>query len=181
MSMSSLAIELIYLKRLVESIHNTEIPAIGLIPRVIDKSDISSGQRPPTIDDNAVAVLRSQEGLCLDMPAPMTIFTDSLAGKAATEKQWASDRMRHIRHSLYFIKHYIASGDIKLAYMPGAELCADILTKAFGSRTGAQGQQMEGFIKHRLELLGQFHYRAQINSGVFSKLIAVDSTSTKPP
>jgi hypothetical protein len=181
MSMSSLAIELIYIKRLVESIHNTEIPAIGLIPRVIDKSDISSGQRPLTIDDNAVSVLRTQEGLCLDMPAPLTIFTDSLAGKAATEKQWASDRMRHIRHSLYFIKHYIASGDIKLAYMPGADLCADILTKAFGSKTGAQGQQMEGFVKHRREILGQFHYRAQINNGVFSKLIAVDNTSAKPP
>ena len=65
--------------------------------------------------------------------------------------------------------------------MPGADLCADILTKAFGSNTGAQGQQMEGFIKHRREILGQFHYRAQINNGVFSKLIAVDNTSTKPP
>jgi len=180
MAMSSLAIELIYLKRLVESIHQVEIPAIGLVPRVIDQSDTATWHRTPTIDDNAVAVLRTQEGLCLDMPAPMTIYTDSLAGKAATEKQWISDRMRHIRHSLYFIKHYIASGDIKLAYMPGADLCADIMTKAFGSTTGAQGQQMEGFIKHRREVLGQLHYRAQLNNGVF-KLIAVDNSSTKPP
>jgi len=109
---------------------------------VIDKSDISSGQRPLTIDDNAVSVLRTQEGLCLDMPAPLTIFTDSLAGKAATEKQWASDRMRHIRHSLYFIKHYIASGDIKLAYMPGADLCAD--SRTFLRKLLALRQELKG-------------------------------------
>ncbi len=70
--------------------------------------------------------------------------------------------------------------------MPGADHVQYVslgLTKAFGSNTGAQGQQMGGFIKHRREILGQFHYRAQINNGVFStsKLIAVDNTSTKPP
>jgi hypothetical protein len=50
------------------------------------------------------------------------MFTDSMAGKAVAEKRWVSDRMRHIRYSLYFIKSYIASGDIKLAFICGADL-----------------------------------------------------------
>ena len=91
------------------------------------------------VDDSALEVLRAQEpeGVGLDGPPRTLIFTDSLSAKAVAEKAWISDRMtrRHIRYSMFLIKSYrdIASGDIKLAYIKGADLCPNIMTKKNGS------------------------------------------------
>ena len=41
----------------------------------------------------------------------------------------------------------------------GPDLCTDIMTKPFGASTSAKGQQMEGFLKHRKEVLGHTHFR----------------------
>ena len=130
-----LAVELIYLKRLIESIHNSDLPAVGLLPRIMDEADAANLGRLPTLDDdNALEVLRAQGGLGLDLPPQSAIFT--VTGSLSAQKMWVSDRMRHVRYS-YFIKSageslrsYVASGDIKLAYMRGIDLCAsaDILT-----------------------------------------------------
>jgi len=177
MSIASLTVELVYLKRLIESIHNQHLPAVGLFPRIMDESDVASLGRPPVLDDSAYEVLRAQEGIGLDLPPPMIIFTDSLSAKAVAEKQWISDRMRHIKYSMFFVKSYISSGDIKLAYIKGPDLCTDIMTKPFGASTSAQGQQMEGFFKHRKEVLGHTHFRPiSIGSGK-RKLVPAESAT----
>ncbi len=124
-----------------------------------------------------MAVLRAQEGIGLDLPPQPAIFPDSMAGKAVAEKKWVSDRMRHIRYSLSFIKSYIASGDLKLAYMKGVDLCADVLTKPFGARYNSRGEQMEGFIKHRREILGHSYYKPQQAGLGRLKLVRVDRAS----
>ena len=159
MAIASLTVELVYLKRLIESIHSQHLPAVGLCPRIMDASDIALLGRTPVLDDSAFEVLRAQHGVGLDLPPPIVIFTDSLSAKAVAEKLWISDRMRHIKYSMFFIKSYIASGDIKLAYIKGPDLCTDIMTKPFGASTSAKGQQMEGFFKHRKEVLGHTHFR----------------------
>ena len=159
MAIASLTVELVYLKRLIESIHGQHLPAVGLCPRIMDDSDIALLGRTPVLDDSAFEVLRAQHGVGLDLPPPIVIFTDSLSAKAVAEKLWISDRMRHIKYSMFFIKSYIASGDIKLAYIKGPDLCTDIMTKPFGASTSAKGQQMEGFFKHRKEVLGHTHFR----------------------
>ena len=168
-SLGSLTVELVYmsLKRLIESTHNSCLPPVGLYPRFLDATDIAQLGHIPNLDDSAVEVLRAQEGVGLqvDLPPQTIIYTDSLSAKAVAEKKWVSDRMRHIRYSLYFVKSYIASGDTKLAYMKGCDLCADIMTKPFGSCTSAKGQQMDSFIKHRREVLGHSHFRPQHHHG----------------
>jgi hypothetical protein len=179
MSMASLTVELVYLKRLIESIHNRNLPAVGLFPRIMDATDIETLGRPPILDDSALEVLRAQEGVGLDLPPQIVIFTDSLSAKAVAEKQWISDRMRHIKYSMFFIKSYIATGDIKLAFTKGPDLCPDIMTKPFGASTSAKGQQMEGFFKHRREVLGHTHYRSISMGGGKRKLIPADSASLK--
>ena len=40
-------------------------------------------------------------------------------------------------------------GELKLAFMRGVDLCADIMTKSFGARADSRGEQMDGFHKHR--------------------------------
>jgi hypothetical protein len=177
MSMASLTVELVYLKRLIESIHNQHLPAVGLFPRIMDESDVALLGRTPVLDDSACEVLRAQEGIGLDLPPPIVIFTDSLSAKAVAEKLWISDRMRHIKYSMYFIKSYIASGDIKLSYIKGPDLCADIMTKPFGMSTSAQGQQMEGFFKHRKEVLGHTHFRPISIGNGKRKLVPADSAT----
>ena len=177
MSIASLTVELVYLKRLIESIHDQHLPAVGLFPRIMDESDIALLGHTPILDDNAFEVLRAQEGVGLDLPPPIVIFTDSLSAKAVAEKLWISDRMRHIKYSMFFIKSYIASGDIKLAYIKGPDLCADIMTKPFGASTSAQGQQMEGFFKHRKEVLGHTHFRPISIGGGKRKLVPADSAT----
>ena len=177
MSIASLTVELVYLKRLIESIHDQHLPAVGLFPRIMDESDIALLGRTPVLDDSACEVLRAQEGVGLDLPPPIVIFTDSLSAKAVAEKLWISDRMRHIKYSMFFIKSYIASGDIKLAYIKGPDLCADIMTKPFGASTSAQGQQMEGFFKHRKEVLGHTHFRPISIGGGKRKLVPADSAT----
>jgi len=179
MSISSLTVELVYLKRLIESIHKMELPAVGLYPRILDEIDVELLGRIPTLDDSALEVLRAQEGVGLDLPPQTIIFTDSLSAKAVAEKAWISDRMRHIRYSMFFIMSYIASGDIKLAYTKGEDLCPDIMTKPFGANTASKGQQMEGFFKHRKEVLGHKYFRPQsTGSGTF-KLVHVDPAALK--
>ena len=176
-SMCSLSTELVYLKRFIESVHNTTLRPVGLLPRFMDAADAEQLGHIPTLDDSAVAVLRAQEGIGLDLPPQPVIFTDSMAGKAVAEKKWVSDRMRHIRYSLNFIKSYIASGDLKLAYMKGVDLCADVLTKPFGARYNSKGEQMESFIKHRREILGHSYYRPQQTGLGRLKLVRVDRAS----
>jgi len=143
----------------------------------MDEADIQQLGHIPSLDDSAVAVLRAQEGIGLELPPQSVIFTDSMAGKAVAEKKWVSDRMRHIRYSLNFIKSYIASGDLKLAYMKGVDLCADVLTKPFGARFNSQGEQMAGFVKHRREILGHSYYRPQQTGLGRFKLVRVDRAS----
>ena len=101
----------------------------------MDATDVEILGRRPVLDDSAMEVLRAQEGVGLDLPPQTVIFTDSLSAKAVAEKAWISDRMRHIRYSMFFIKSYIASGDIKLAFIKGEDLCSDIMTKPFGAST----------------------------------------------
>ena len=177
MSMCATGTELVYLKRFVESIHNSILRPVGLLPRFMDDADAAKLGRIPQLDDSAVAVLRAQEGIGLDLPPQNVIYTDSMAGKAVAEKKWVSDRMRHIRYSLSFIKSYIASGDLKLAYMKGADLCADVLTKPFGAHTNSKGEQMDSFIKHRREILGHSYYRPQQMGNGRLKLVRVDRAS----
>ena len=177
MAIASLTVELVYLKRLIESIHGQHLPAIGLCPRIMDESDIALLGRTPVLDDSAFEVLRAQEGVGLDLPPPIVIFTDSLSAKAVAEKLWISDRMRHIKYSMFFIKSYIASGDIKLAYIKGPDLCTDIMTKPFGASTSARGQQMEGFFKHRKEVLGHTHFRPISIGGGKRKLVSAESAT----
>jgi hypothetical protein len=179
MSISSLTVELVYLKRLIESIHDMDLPAVALYPRIMDATDVETLGRRPNLDDSALEVLRAQEGMALDLPPQTIIFTDSLSAKAVAEKAWISDRMRHIRYSMFFIKSYIASGDIKLAFIKGDDLCPDIMTKPFGASTSAKGQQMEGFFKHRREVLGHKYFRPQsTGSGTF-KLVQADPATLK--
>jgi hypothetical protein len=179
MSISSLTVELVYLKRLIESIHDMDLPAVALYPRIMDATDVETLGRRPNLDDSALEVLRAQEGMALDLPPQTIIFTDSLSAKAVAEKAWISDRMRHIRYSMFFIKSYIASGDIKLAFIKGDDLCPDIMTKPFGASTSAKGQQMEGFFKHRREVLGHKYFRPQsTGSGTF-KLVQADPSTLK--
>ena len=177
MSMCATSTELVYLKRFIESIHNSILRPVGLLPRFMDVADAEQLGHIPSLDDSAVAVLRAQEGIGLDLPPQPVIFTDSMAGKAVAEKKWVSDRMRHIRYSLNFIKSYIASGDLKLAYMKGADLCADVLTKPFGARYNSKGEQMESFVKHRREILGHSHYKPQQAGLGRLKLVRVDRAS----
>ena len=149
----------------------------------MDTTDIELLGRSPTLDDSALEVLRAQEGVGIDLPPQMVIFADSLqvSAKAVAERacQWISDRMRHIRYSMLFIKSYIASGDIKLAYIKGPDLFPDIMTKPFGASTSAKGQQMESFFKHRKEVLGHKHLRPQsTGSGTF-KLVQADPSALR--
>jgi hypothetical protein len=104
---------------LIESVHGQHLPAVGLCPRIMDSSDVALLGRTPILEDSALEVLRAQEGVGLDLPPPIVIFTGSLSAKAVAEKLWISDRMRHIKYSMFFIKSYISSGDIKLAYIKG--------------------------------------------------------------
>ncbi len=47
MSISSLTVELVYLKRLIESIHDMDLPAVALYPRIMDVTDFETlGRRP---------------------------------------------------------------------------------------------------------------------------------------
>jgi hypothetical protein len=85
--------------------------------------------------------------------------------------------MRHIRYSLNFIKSYIASGDLKLAYMKGVDLCADVPTKPFGARYNSRGEQMDSFVKHRREILGHSYYKPQQAGLGRLKLARVDRAS----
>jgi hypothetical protein len=145
----------------------------------MDESDIALLGRTPVLDDSAFEVLRAQHGVGLDLPPPIVIFTDSLSAKAVAEKLWISDRMRHIIYSMFFIKSYIASGDIKLAYIKGPDLCTDIMTKPFGASTvtSARGQQMDGFFKHRKEVLGHTHFRPISMGAGKRKLVPADSAT----
>ncbi len=74
MSISSLTVELVYLKRLIESIHDMDLPAVALYPRIMDATDVETLGRRPNLDDSALEVLRAQEGMALDLlwrcPAP---------------------------------------------------------------------------------------------------------------
>jgi len=179
MAMSSLAIELIYMRRLVDSLHHAAQPPMALYPRVMDARDCQELGRTPRLDDSAIEVLRAQEGVALDLPPQTVIFTDSMAGKTVAEKLWTSDRMRHIKHSVFFIRSYIAMGELKLAFMRGVDLCADIMTKSFGARADSRGEQMDGFHKHRQEVLGQTHYRVQSCGHNKLKLMVVDANAIK--
>ena len=87
--------------------------------------------------------------------------------------------MRHVRYSLNFIKSDIVSGDIKVAYIRGVELCADIMTKAFGSRTNATRQQLEGFLKNRHEVLGHLYFRVQATGSGKMKRIPSNRASLR--
>jgi hypothetical protein len=80
---------------------------------------------------------------------------------------------------MFFIKSYIASGDIKLAFIKGDDLCPDIMTKPFGASTSAKGQQMEGFFKHRREVLGHKYFRPQSTGSGTCKLVQVDPASLR--
>ena len=62
--------------------------------------------------------------------------------------------MRHVKTSLYFVRSYIASGDVKLYFLEGKYNCADIMTKAFGNKSDAKKEQIEEFIRHKQEALG---------------------------
>ena len=70
MSIGSLTVELEYLKRLIESIHDQHLPAVGLFPRIMDAADSDSDiellGRAPVLDDSAfkleLDVPRAQEG-----------------------------------------------------------------------------------------------------------------------
>ena len=106
--------------------------------------------------ETASEILRSQEGIGESIPPPtiMIISTDSLAAKAIAEKPWISDKMRHVKTSLYFVRSYIASGDMKLYFLEGKYNCADIMTKAFGNKSDAKKEQIEEFIRHKQEALG---------------------------
>ena len=73
---------------------------------------------------------------------------------------------------------------LKLAYNRGVELCADIMTKAFGSRTNATGtnatgQQLGGFLKHRHEVLGHLYFRVQATGNGKMKRIPSNRASLR--
>jgi hypothetical protein len=89
----------------------------------MDESDVASLGRPPVLDDSAYEVLRAQEGIGLDLPPPMIIFTDSLSAKAVAESSGSQIECDTSDTSMFFVKSYISSGDIKLAYIKGPDLC----------------------------------------------------------
>ena len=70
-------------------------------------------------------------------------------------------------------------GELKLAFMRGVDLCEDIMTKSFGARADSRGEQMDGFHKHRQEVLGQTHYRVQSCGHNKLKLMVVDANAIK--
>jgi hypothetical protein len=102
--------------------------------------------------ETASEILRSQEGIGESIPPPT--ITDSLAAKAIAEKPWISDKMKHVKTSLYLVRSYIASGDVELSFHEGTYNCADIMTKAFGNNSDAKKDQIEELIRHTREALG---------------------------
>ena len=73
----------------------------------------------------------------------------------------------------------LLAGPSALAFIKGDDLCPDIMTKPFGASTSAKGQQMEGFFKHRREVLGHKYFRPQsTGSGTF-KLVQADPSTLK--
>jgi hypothetical protein len=153
MSINSVAVELIYIKRMLESIHQVDLGPLVLSPRLRNDGDRHPIEMIPGTE-TASEILRSQEGIGEGIPPPTIISTDSLAAKAIAEKPWISDKMRHVKTSLYFVRSYIASGDMKLYFLEGKYNCADIMTKAFGNKSDAKKEQIEEFIRHKQEALG---------------------------
>jgi hypothetical protein len=153
MSINSVAVELIYIKRMLESIHQVDLGPLVLSPRLRNDGDRHPIEMIPGTE-TASEILRSQEGIGESIPPPTIISTDSLAAKAIAEKPWISDKMRHVKTSLYFVRSYIASGDVKLYFLEGKYNCADIMTKAFGNKSDAKKEQIEEFIRHKQEALG---------------------------
>jgi hypothetical protein len=64
---------------------------------------------------------------------PITIFEDNQSTISIATNQITSDRSKHIDTKYLFIRERIAKGDIKIAYLPTADMTADCLTKALCS------------------------------------------------
>ena len=153
MSIKSVAVEPIAIERMLQSIHQVDLKTLVLIPRLRNDGD----RRPIEMvsgSETASEILRSREGIGESIPPPTIISTDSFAAKAEAEKPWISDKMRHVKTSLYVVRSYIASGDVKLYFLEGKYNCADITTKAFGNKSDAKKEQIEEFIRYKPEALG---------------------------
>lgn len=62
--------------------------------------------------------------------APATVYQDNMSTIALAEKgRSTSDRTRHISIRYFFVKDRIDSGEVRIEYMPTANMLADVLTK----------------------------------------------------
>jgi hypothetical protein len=74
-----------------------------------------------------------------------TIFQDNKSTMALVEKgRSTSERTRHVNIRFFFVKDRVDAGEIKIVYLPTAQMTADILTKPL---------QGELFRRLRTELL----------------------------
>ena len=68
--------------------------------------------------------------------APAIIKQDNMSTLALAAKgRSTSERTRHVNIRYFFIKDRVTSGDLKLEYLPTAEMIADILTKPLQGET----------------------------------------------
>jgi hypothetical protein len=147
LSISSRAIERIYLKRLVDSLHHASRPPVARGPRTLVASDCAEHGHTPLFDDSAIEIPRAQQRVQLDLPPQAVLYTDTLAG------------------------------DLKLEFVRGVDLCADTTTKPFDSRTILHGEQMDRVYEHRQEVLNQSHFRDQPAGGGKQQLMPKDSNT----
>lgn len=79
-----------------------------------------------------------------DQSEPSIIYVDNRAAISITQHEYIHEKSKHIAISLHFIRDIIASGQIKVQYIPTGDQEADWLTKALPTTT---------FVKIRNQLM----------------------------
>jgi hypothetical protein len=63
------------------------------------------------------------------LPGPSTLFVDNQNSIRVAESPFSNKRVKHVEIRFFYVREQIAAGTVQLAYVPGCDQLADILTK----------------------------------------------------
>ena len=93
-------------------------------------------------------------------PEEKALLNSDSANAIANAKSppgWLAEALRHVKTAFHFAKQFFSEELLKLEHKRGDVLCADILTKGWGtkSNSGADTQKSAAFHKHAMQCLGR--------------------------
>ena len=87
-----------------------------------------------------------------------SVWSDSANAIAnmKTPPGWLAEALRHVKTAFHFCKQFFSEGLIGLEHKRGDRLCADILTKGWGAKSGSgqDTQKSAVFHRHAMQCLG---------------------------